>query len=586
MRLLRARGRSNARSTAERRSDPPPAAPAWRWTLAAFAVFAVAYAIPFHATWLAGPRVFVPASSNDGENMAFGIANDTLFATWLVARNAYTILHRPHRLFDAEQCAPARNTLTLGEPMLTLGLLGTPAQLLSGDPILTYNFAILAVTLLGALAMYLLVADWTRVPAAGIVAALLYAFSTHKIGDITHPFVHDSGWTVWAIYFARRLFAYGRWRDAVGLSASCSLQMGASLYPFLAATLVGAPVLVWLLVRYGLRHVGIAPLLLVIGIATAAGAFVFGPYLEVRAGGGLVARTAQAFGQPSQLLPGGGAFPGWLVVGLVAAAFALGRRRATPGLEGDPRVALAIGGGLAAVASMGPNGVISRDLYDVLRTTIPGLGSVRGIASLILGLHLVLTLLAGLGTGALLGLVRLPSWGALAKAAAIVAAGVATLLPGALGLERSHRYAQLRARPDAAKLAFFEELARRGNQGPILEAPVFDVWNEPRARLAGMPHTPRRILLSAYHHRRTSACGGSHWALERKWVAEAYSRLPDGAAVVDLKRMGFTTLLVDLEITPMRTEEVAKSLEESVQSGSLLKRVYAEGPLRAYEIAP
>jgi hypothetical protein len=50
--------------------------------------------------------------------------------------------------------------------------------------------------------------------------------------------------------------------------------------------------------------------------------------------------------------------------------------------------------------------------------------------------------------------------------------------------------------------------------------------------------------------------------------------------------MGFTTLLVDLEITPMRTEEVAKSLEESVQSGSLLKRVYAEGPLRAYEIAP
>ena len=74
------------------------------------------------------------------------------------------------RIFDAEQCFPASRSLALGDPAITLGLLGIPVWVLSGDPILTLNVVTLAVNLLAALAMFWLVRDWTGVPAAGIAA--------------------------------------------------------------------------------------------------------------------------------------------------------------------------------------------------------------------------------------------------------------------------------------------------------------------------------------------------------------------------------------------------------------------------------
>jgi len=52
--------------------------------------------------------------------------NDQRFVTWGIARNAWTLLNRPRRFFDAERCFPGRNSLALGEPMVTVGLLGVP----------------------------------------------------------------------------------------------------------------------------------------------------------------------------------------------------------------------------------------------------------------------------------------------------------------------------------------------------------------------------------------------------------------------------------------------------------------------------
>ena len=45
---------------------------------------------------------------------------------------------------------------------------------------------------------------------AGIVAGLLYAFHPFRLGNITHPSIWDTTWTVFALYFSHRLFAAGR----------------------------------------------------------------------------------------------------------------------------------------------------------------------------------------------------------------------------------------------------------------------------------------------------------------------------------------------------------------------------------------
>ena len=55
---------------------------------------------------------------------------------------------------------------------------------------------------------------------------------------------------------------------------------------------------------------------------------------------------------------------------------------------------------------------------------------------------------------------------------------------------------------------------------------------------------PRRILLSAYHHRRTSACLASYRPPREAELAAIAQRLPRDEALRDLTALGFTTVLV------------------------------------------
>ena len=199
---------------------PSPGLSSWRWNLAAILVFFLAAAAVYGEVWREDPRSVVPVLDfQRGGVRAIG-RMDVSLETWLVARNAHTLVHHPHRLFDTEHCAPWEKTMTLGIPMITMGVVAIPASVATGDPILTYNVALVALTLIAAVAMFLLVTDWTGLPAAGIAAGLLYAFHPIRMEPIHHPSVWDTSWTVLALFFAHRLFAHGRWRDALGLALS------------------------------------------------------------------------------------------------------------------------------------------------------------------------------------------------------------------------------------------------------------------------------------------------------------------------------------------------------------------------------
>lgn len=519
---------------------PPHKGPLDLWHVIAVLVFVVAGLITFREVLRAGPMSSALVS-NSGERLPIS-EGDVIFEAWLTARNARTLMTAPQRLFDTPHCAPATKTLTLGVPMVTMGVLAIPAALFTTSPAFAYNFATWLLFVLSALAMYLLVREWTGVAAAGIVAGLLYAFNPLRVGiNINHPSVWDSTWLVFALYFSQRLFARGRWRDAMGLALAGSLQIGASFYPLLAAVMMAPAFGAWLLYRYGFRNVRWIQLATVFVIIAAVAALLFGPYLEAREAGEIGGRLMFYYARWFDFLPGGALFLGWGAVTLGLVGLLLPRGRMPVKIAGDPRPALFIGAFMTTAVVAGPNNnqVVNLvwpdapfqipNLYLALGAFVPGLDSIRGVLRLVVATQVAVCIFAGLGAAWLID--------RCGKRAIQVGAGMIVLAMISITPEPFPRQT-VEVRADPVEILFYERLEKLGNDGPILEAPLL-------TGIARSVHAPGRILLSAYHHRRTSTCFGSFRASGGDELADLVRQLPEDNAIDGLRELGFTTLVVN-----------------------------------------
>jgi len=562
------------------------------WALATALLVGVGVATLWSPLWRAGPReaVLIPAPLDpQSPSRAVAQANqrlDVTFAAWLVARNARTLVSSPHRLMDTEHCAPAAKSIAFGPPMLTLGALGVPAWLLTGDPVLTYNVAALLVPLIGALALFLLVSDWTGVAPAGAMAGLLYGLGAAALGDVSHPFIRDLAWTALALFFARRWLAAGRWRDAFGLGTSVSLQIWASSYSLIAAAFVAPAFGIWLLLRYGVSRVRPGQAALIAVLVGTAGWFAITPYLELRATSELMEREVRFYTTWSNLLPGGIESSG-----AVASALAVLGLLAPPGRGrrvGDPRLAMLASLLLVALAATGGNsgaraGAVLRgappplalpDVYALASSVVPLLDSVRGVYSLAIGVHLLVCMAAGFGAAFLLR--RVPSRAATPVAAlALAAVFASTQLAGRIGFGPPLHFEAVSIRPDPDTLAFFEKLSRLGNRGPLAEFPPVSMsfW--------GADAEVSRILASAWHRRRTSACFGSFQSPAVGTLRGISTRLPAREAIGDLRELGFTTLVLHGR-RALRRQLRALSREADPP----LRHLHSAGPISAWALEP
>lgn len=497
-------------------------------------------------------------------------ASDRRFAVWLVARNAAAWAEAPWRLFDPGTCHPAENALTLGHPALSLGLLGAPGWIASGDPIVTYTTAMILQTLLAAVAMTLLVADWTRSVGAGLVAGALYAYLPAKTGYALYPFHGDSAWFVLSLLFARRLVTGGGALAALGLVASAALQFAASFYPFLASVCLGLPLAVWLVRSRdsgALRPAWLAAG--AVGVLLAA-LLVFTPFLGAR-GGAILPRDQPVFASLAQLWPP--ALTSWPASLLALTGLVLPIERAAPALRSHPRVALLAGMLLTALVATSAGGS-----YGWLARLIPGFDAVRVPGFALSGVHLALCILAGMGAAGLSRLLA-PRAAMLLLAALAVGVAVDALRPAWLGLTPRVRYRTVELRPPETQVAFFRELAAQDDRGPLVEAP------HPADDAAGLQTASQRILLQAYHGRRTSSCYNSFVPDAVHSLGGILARVPEPEALRALREMGFTTLVVH---PSARADHVAwrRRLERVARPGGPLTPVLTSDGLRAYAIAP
>ncbi len=520
------------------------------------------------------------------------LENDLRFGTALIARNARTLVTRPWRLLDIEQCYPAERALALGEPLIVQGLIGVPVQLVTRNPIAIFNAVVLLTFVLSALCMYLLVSDLSGSRAAGLVAGLLYGFHPIKTHDPAHFFVWDGAWTVLAFFFAHRLFVHARTRDAAGLAGVVALQALGSPYPLLAAFLLAIPAGAWLIARFGLRWPVALRTLPAITAGALVAIFFHAAYLDLRAEGTLSVRTFQAFFPYAWMAPGERFALGPVLVLLALAGVILaGRRSRTPAL-GDCRWVLLAGGALCMVFAAGGNlGDVQQAVANgrprpfelpnpwfAVVPLLPGLDVIRSPAALFSGVHLALAALAGLGAAAILRLAppRSRTW---IGVGLVLAAFVDTVRPPLPGIPPGTRYLQHDIGPSDESLSFFEQLDGRGNQGPLLE-----IWSEP-----GPPAVIGEglaVLRTAFHHRPTSACMASFRPAHHARLWSLRRALPDPGALEAIRALGFTTILLHHPADTSRPAALRESLDHHARTspGGELEIAYADTARTAYAI--
>jgi hypothetical protein len=145
-----------------------------------------------------------------------GDIGDPLLNTWILAWDAHALLTDPLHLFDANIFYPLPNTLAYSEHLLSTAILVLPWGLVTGEPVLAYNFGLLLSFPLAGLGMYLLVLRWTGRRGAGLLAGLAFAFAPYRLAAIAHLQLLTVQWFPFSLLALDRLLGdQGIWESGI-----------------------------------------------------------------------------------------------------------------------------------------------------------------------------------------------------------------------------------------------------------------------------------------------------------------------------------------------------------------------------------
>jgi hypothetical protein len=172
---------------------------------------------------------------------------DPLLTTWILAWDVHALATAPLRFFDANMFHPRRGTLAYTEHLVGLLPLVEPARLAGAGPLLAHNLVWLATFPLTGLAMFWLVRHLTGDAGAAAIAAVLYAFSHFRFGQLGHIQVLSHQWLPLVLLGLHRAArSAGRWRDLWLAGAAFLLQALSSGYHAFFAAIAVSVFLAWL----------------------------------------------------------------------------------------------------------------------------------------------------------------------------------------------------------------------------------------------------------------------------------------------------------------------------------------------------
>jgi hypothetical protein len=298
---------------------------------------------------LAAPLSLAPATR------ALPLSADTRLFLWTISWDVHALLHQPLSIFDANIFFPEPRSLAYSEHLIGSAVLGAPALLASGNPVLALNVIVLLSCVLSGLGAYYLARHLGVGTVAALAAGVVFAFGPARFVRLAQVHVAVVQWIPFALAFMHLYARHRRRRDLVAVAAFFTLQALSSGHGGLFLTLaLGALILYdWVFGRLPgpgrmLRDLGIVGLLLL-----AVNLVFLIPYLRAQQDVGLhrtigavydwVPNAVSFLASPAHvqewllsLVPSLQAkvadakaylFPGWIT--LLLAALALGRRRGT-----------------------------------------------------------------------------------------------------------------------------------------------------------------------------------------------------------------------------------------------------------------
>ena len=520
---------------------------------------------------------------------------DALLNVWITAWDGHQLLSDPLHLFEANIFYPYPRTLAYSELLLGNALLALPLTAFTGNPVLGYNVALLLSFALSALGAYLLVVRLTRSWGAGVVAGLIFAFSSYRMTNVAQAQLLTTQWMPFALLALHEMIHRGRPRHAALFALFFSLQALSSFYYGILLALAA--------LAYGLWSVATDrrtswPLLLSTVLAIAFLLLPFAlPYFRVQAEMGFERTLADsepfsasllqylmvpannvvhARWLPSDNTPGAGGYPvDALFPGLAALAVAgVGLARG----RGRKRWFFALLALASAVVSLGPRLYLAPERpagldialpYAWLYALVPGFEALRAPVRFDALVSLALAVLAGYGTAALS---TRRGW----------QAGTSTLLAGLVLIESFVWPGATAVEvpvgaevPEVVRWLAGEATGDRGPaEGPILEMPM--------AFTTGGPQLEYQYL-STYHWRATPDGYSGFVPPKHGQIVYEMEVFPDERSVSLLQALRVRMVVLHAD---RYTVERWREIEAALAGTSDLLPVAVLGADHVYEVQP
>ena len=316
---------------------------------------------------LAAPLSLSPATH------ALPLSADTRLFLWTISWDVEALLHHPLSLFDANIFFPEPRTLAYSEHILGSAVLGAPALLATGNPVLALNVIVLLSCVLCGIGAYVLARELGASVPAALAAGVIFAFGPPRFVRLAQVHLATVQWIPFGLAFLHRYARGARRADLLAAVAFFTLQALTSGHGglFMALALGALVLYLWAFGRLpGVRRV--------LGDLGVAGALLLGvnvvflvPYLRAQHDVGLhrtlgavydwapnavsfLAAPTHAQQWLLSLAPGlrekvEGAraylFPGWITLALAAVAvFARAGRRAPQETTEEPALVPRRGG--------------------------------------------------------------------------------------------------------------------------------------------------------------------------------------------------------------------------------------------------
>jgi hypothetical protein len=188
-----------------------------RQTLAVTLLFVVLTAV---MTW---PQVrFLSTHSREHQ--------DVYFNMWRLRWVAHALATDPAGVFDANIFHPERRTLTYSDAMPVEGVVAAPLLWAGLPPVLVHNLLLLGAIVASATGMFVLARALTGCAAAGVVAAIVFAFAPYRFEHYMHMELQWTMWMPWTFWALQRTLETARPRFGLLTGVFVALQMLSSVY--------------------------------------------------------------------------------------------------------------------------------------------------------------------------------------------------------------------------------------------------------------------------------------------------------------------------------------------------------------------